>query len=545
VGTWTADGQQLPADARGRVEPLNPEESQVSATSPAALPPAEPRLAGSAWTPAVVLLALGTVALGIVFSREVMAALRIWDTNEAYNHCWLVLPIAFYLFWVRRHRLEGLRPQPMPVLALLALPVGLAWLVAERLGIMEGRQLTALAMFYVLCLAVLGWRVCKAFAAPLVYLVFLVPFGAFTVPMLQSITAWMIEIGLNLIGIPNYVDDLIIETPAGTFLVAEACAGLRFLIATIAFGALYAFTMFRSPGRRIAVMVLAVVVPIFANGIRALGIVVMGSVLGSAEAAAADHVLYGWIFFSIVLLLLIAAGLPFRQDGARPPAVPLPARPIPLPRMAVLAGSGVVAVALAAAGPLAAGVLDKAGAREPERSAVVLPGLDGCEPSADAAALICGDLLVRAEAVVFPEQATWGVVSAERGRVAGLDDQDILFSVAVPNGGTWRVRQSKDNGRTVAIGLWLNGRPAGGGVRSRAEQALNSIGYGGGTPVLVAISITPEQAGAPLHALRQRALLESLLQARGAQISAEAAVRSSNGKGRAQRTVARGDGTPG
>jgi exosortase len=172
-----------------------------------------------------------------------------------------------------------------------------------------------MAMLWILVLTVFGERVCRAMTAPLAYLVFLVPFGAFTTPALQDVTAWMIELGLRFWGISYYRDGLLIQTTAGLFHVAEACAGLRFLIAALAFGALYAFVLFRSPGRRILVMVLALVVPVVSNGIRALGIVVIAEYLGSADAAAADHVIYGWGFFSAVLLLLTLAGLPFREDS--------------------------------------------------------------------------------------------------------------------------------------------------------------------------------------------------------------------------------------
>jgi hypothetical protein len=167
--------------------------------------------------------------------------------------------------------------------------------------------------------------------------------------------------------------------------------------------------------------------------------------------------------------------------------------------------------------------------------AVPLLSLEGCEPMADGRRLVCGDLLVRAEAVVFPAQATWNFVSAERARAAGLDDQDMLFNVPVPGGGTWRVRQSRDRQQTVAVGLWLNGQTAGGGVRSRAEQAWNSLGGGMGLPVLVAITIQPERAeGAIFHGPRQRALLEALRQAQGRQIAAGAATLS--GRNRARST---------
>jgi exosortase/archaeosortase family protein len=154
----------------------------------------------------------------------------------------------------------------------------------------------------------------------LLYLVFLVPFGAFVTPALQQFTAAFVNIGLSVLGIPHTGDAFQIEIPEGRFYVAEACAGLRFLIASIAFGALYAVTMFRDGWRRVIYIAVACVVPVIANGVRALGIVTAGHLVGSAQAAAADHIIYGWLFFSVVILLLALAGLPFKQVPAPVPA---------------------------------------------------------------------------------------------------------------------------------------------------------------------------------------------------------------------------------
>ncbi|MDO9711925.1 exosortase A [Paracraurococcus lichenis] len=479
----------------------------------------------ASWPAALLLLGLGLAALGVLFAGEIVAAVRVWDASATYNHCWLVLPIAGWLAWTRRDRLIGLILQPMPQAALLALPAGLAWLAADRLGIMEGRQFAALGMVWILMLAVLGWRICRAMATALLYLVFLVPFGTFAVPTLQGITASLVGIGLQFTGVPHYIDSLVIETPAGNFLVAEACAGLRFLIATLAFGALYAFVMFRSPGRRLVVMALALAVPIIANGLRALGIVLLGQYFGSAEAAAADHILYGWIFFSIVLLLLILAGLPFRQDGAPETPRPLPIGLVP-PRPMALAGAAALVVGLAAAGPTAGLVLQQSGARTPHRTALPLAMPAGCEPG-PAEDLHCDGLIVTAQIVAFPARMTWSAVSAERSRLVGTEDTDILFTVRVP-GSIWQARQSREAGTTVAVATWLNGRPAAGGLRSRAEQAWNSLGGGQGAPVLVVLTVRPEQPTL-LDSPRQRQLLESLLLADGTAVATRAAALSANG----------------
>ena len=277
---------------------------------PAALSPDASRIGADAG-PALLV---GLTLLGLLFHEESAAAVKVWNDSTAYSHCWFVLPIALYLAWDRRHGLAGLRVEPLPWMGLLAIPGVIAWMAADRMGIMEGRQLVAMSFVQLLFLAVLGWRVWWVMSAPLLYLYFLVPFGAFLTPYLQTFTLHFSLIGLKVLGIPFYADAFLIETPSGRYFVAEACAGLRFLIAAIAFGVLYACLIYRSYHKRALFMVASIIIPIIANGFRALGIVLLGEWLGSAEAAAADHILYGWMFFSIVILLLILAGMPFRED---------------------------------------------------------------------------------------------------------------------------------------------------------------------------------------------------------------------------------------
>src|SRR3546814_18598528 len=82
----------------------------------------------------------------------------------------------------------------------------------------------------------LGVRVSAGLLFPLAYLVFLVPAGEELVNVLQTITAG-ITVGLtHLSGIPAKIAGVFIDTPAGLFEVAEACSGVKLLIAMTAFG---------------------------------------------------------------------------------------------------------------------------------------------------------------------------------------------------------------------------------------------------------------------------------------------------------------------
>lgn len=308
------------------------------------------------WVPAAILIALAAVVVGFAFSHDILGAVRVWIASTAYNHCFLVLPLIGYLLWERRSLFSVVSPSPR-FWPLVAIPLlSAVWLVSAVLDLNEGRQLAVVAMFEIVLLAILGVRAFRLLLAPALFLFFLVPSGAFLVPILQKITANITVYGLHLVNIPVYSDGMMIEIPEGRFEIAEACAGLRFLIASIVFGCFFSVTMYDSFIRRALFIVLSAIVPVGANGLRALGIITLAHIDGSAAAIEADHILYGWIFFSLVILLLIAVGMVFVDKGNRPPAIPaIPGSAGSPGRLAAVAA---LAAGLACAGPVYAGWLN-------------------------------------------------------------------------------------------------------------------------------------------------------------------------------------------
>jgi EpsI family protein len=113
---------------------------------------------------------------------------------------------------------------------------------------------------------------------------------------------------LHLFGVPASVDGVLITTSNGYFEVAEACSGAKFVIAMIAFGVLVANVCYLSWRRRAAFLAMALVVPVFANGLRAFGTIYAAWWTSVEAATGMDHIVYGWIFFAAVMAAVLAIG---------------------------------------------------------------------------------------------------------------------------------------------------------------------------------------------------------------------------------------------
>ena len=146
----------------------------------------------------------------------------------------MIPALAVYLAWRRRAWLADLELRfEWAGLALLVLAL-LVWLAGRLSATMVLQQFGLVFTMQAFVFCVLGRHVVYAFLFPLFYLIFAVPFGAELVPPLQDITAFFVVSLLRLVGIPVFIDGVFISTPAGNYLVAEACAGLRYLISTVA-----------------------------------------------------------------------------------------------------------------------------------------------------------------------------------------------------------------------------------------------------------------------------------------------------------------------
>jgi exosortase A len=273
----------------------------------------------ASWRAAAIRLGLAWLALIACFHADWAAMAQQWWNSSTYTHILVVPAIVAWLAWTRAPQLGRLSPRAWwPGLIFFAAS-GLLWVLGQLAGFSMLAQAGAVAMLIATALTVLGPKVCTGLAFPLTYMAFLVPFGDELVPALQLITAKLTIALVGISGVPAVIDGVFIDTPAGLFEVAEACSGVKFLIAMVAFGVLVAGVCFRSWPRRIAFMGLAVILPILANGVRAWATIFVAQYVGAEKATGFDHLIYGWIFFAVVMGMTLAIAWRFFDRAADDP----------------------------------------------------------------------------------------------------------------------------------------------------------------------------------------------------------------------------------
>lgn len=277
----------------------------IAATAtPAPLPAPLPSSA-AVWRRHLIALAALTGVILTLFRADVAAMAMIWWDSSTFNHCLLMLPMIGWLVMQRWPAVRTLTPVAWWPALLWIGGAALSWLIGEAAGVALFRQAAVILSLQGAVALVLGPQVTRAIMFPMGYALLLIPFGEELVPLLQTVTAHLSVALLGFTGIPAHMEGVFITTPDGFFEVAEACSGINFLIAMLAYAVFAAHLCFRGTGRRLVFVACALIVTIFANAIRAFATMAAAGIWGIEVAAGFDHIFYGWIFFGLVLLAVM------------------------------------------------------------------------------------------------------------------------------------------------------------------------------------------------------------------------------------------------
>jgi exosortase len=243
---------------------------------------------------------------------ELVSLAEMWDLDENYSYGYLIPPLALFFLWEKRSELVGLPSQ------------GSAWglaliggaLVMFLVGILGGVYFLPRASSVVLLaggiLWIGGWAWLRALLFPVAFLLLMIPIPRFIFIQiafpLQLFAAQVAEELLYWLHIPMVRTGNVITLAHTELEVAEACSGLRSLLALITTGVTFAYFFGRTVLQRILIVASSVPIAIAVNALRVAGTGWLAHEFGMEVASGYYHTLEGFAMFGVAFAMLSLIG---------------------------------------------------------------------------------------------------------------------------------------------------------------------------------------------------------------------------------------------
>ena len=331
-------------------------------------PTAIPNDPGRIYSPSSAAIALATATVLIIFTwmfwsfllRQVRFAIEF---QADWGHTLVIPFIAGWFVWLNRDRIlaSPLRPS---LTGLIFVLVGVCWFSVASIGPVLFRHHNLMGMgvgltIFGLVLALCGWRAMKWMWFPVLYLIVFSQtvsdrFLEIVTFQLQGIATVGAEIGLSLLGYDvsreGHVIDIYHEGRLVPLNIAEACSGMRMLVAFLALGVAMAYRGLDTFWQRVVLVLMAVPTAIFVNILRVMTLGIL-STMDSKFASGDFHSMVGllWWVPAVFIYLGIMWGLKLLVlDGDEPDAESSPSAPRTLRFDRRIVGVFVACVALLA-----------------------------------------------------------------------------------------------------------------------------------------------------------------------------------------------------
>ncbi len=248
------------------------------------------------------------IAFGI-FAPILYYMVLTWQQVDDYSHGFLVGPLALYFAWERRADLRRVTIS-QSWWGLVPLSLGALALIIGRLGV----ELMSMRVAFVLTiiglqLLLLGRDVTRVLAFPLLFLFLMVPLPQSLVNIiafpLQLIAADFAVESLHFFHIPALREGNIIHLANTQLFVAEACAGLRSLMALFTLAVVFAYFFRKNIVERLLILLSAIPIAILVNAFRVALTGFLAHRFGASAAEGMIHTTEGFATFGLAFALLL------------------------------------------------------------------------------------------------------------------------------------------------------------------------------------------------------------------------------------------------
>lgn len=215
---------------------------------------------------------IATATAVAIYAPILYHMILVWKNDANYSHGFLIVPLAIHFAWEKKKKLKS---------AVLAQSGwGVAFLIAATLSLSVGRlgvELMSMRVAFVLTLIglvllLLGKEIFRILVFPLFFLFLMIPLPQSIVNIvafpLQLIAAKMAVASLQTLGIPTLLEGNIIHLANTQLFVAEACSGLRSLMALITLGVVFAYFFRKNILERSILVASTIPIAILVNAFR-------------------------------------------------------------------------------------------------------------------------------------------------------------------------------------------------------------------------------------------------------------------------------------
>lgn len=266
-------------------------------------------------------LGILVILIAVLYGGVLARLAEDWLHDPDYSHGFLVPLFSAYLVWRKRGTLRRLPLRPswygLPAIA-LALGVFIVGKLGAELFLTRSSLVLLLAA---VVLYFLGWRWLRALLFPLAFLFLMIPIPAILYDRISlplQFSASRLASGLlAAVGVPVLREGNIIQLPAMTLEVAEACSGIRSLISLVALAVIYGYFLEPTLWRRVVLVAAAVPIAVVANALRIMGTGLLVEYWSASAGTGFFHAFSGWLIFVLALCLLFAFHRALRLPRSR------------------------------------------------------------------------------------------------------------------------------------------------------------------------------------------------------------------------------------
>jgi exosortase len=231
-----------------------------------------------------------------------------WTQDENYSHGFLIVPLAMFFAWERRRRV-GAAPNAPSWAGLLLVLAALALVIVGTLG--AELFLTRVSLIVMIAGALLflhGWSRLRILGWPLAFLLLMIPLPAIVFNQiafpLQLLASRVGTTAIQACAVPVLREGNVIILANTSLEVADACSGIRSLIALLTLGIVYGYFADPRPWMRVVIALATIPIAIAANAARVAGTGVLAHYYGPQAAEGFFHTFSGWLVFVAAFLML-------------------------------------------------------------------------------------------------------------------------------------------------------------------------------------------------------------------------------------------------